>query len=176
MAKICSECGATISDASASGYCPRCLLGLAASAADAASLQASDSSRSFGNYELIEPIGQGGMGVVWKARQRNLNRVVALKLMISGPLAGDAEIKRFYSEAKAAATLQHPNVVAIHEVGEHDGRHYLSMEYVEGNSLSVIVRRTPLPAERAARYVKTIAQAIHYAHQCGILHRDLKPH
>jgi len=132
--------------------------------------------RVFGNYELIEQIGQGGMGVVFKARQRNLNRTVALKLMLSGPLASEAEIKRFRSEANAAATLQHPNVVAIHEVGEQDGRHYFSMEFVEGKSLAEVVRRTPLPAERAVRYVKTIAEAVHYAHQRGILHRDLKPH
>jgi serine/threonine-protein kinase len=132
--------------------------------------------RVFGNYELIEQIGQGGMGVVFKARQRNLNRTVALKLMLSGPLASEAEIKRFRSEANAAATLQHPNVVAIHEVGEQDGRHYFSMEYVEGKSLAEVVRRTPLPAERAVRYVRTIAEAVQYAHQRGILHRDLKPH
>ena len=116
------------------------------------------------------------MGVVYKARQRTLNRVVALKLTLAGARATAAEIKRFHTEAKAAATLQHPNVVAIHEVGEHEGQHYFSMDYIEGKSLADVIRRTPLSAERAARYVKIIAEAIHYAHQRGILHRDLKPH
>ena len=129
-----------------------------------------------GNYELIEQIGQGGMGVVYKARQRNLNRIVALKLMLSGPWATEAEIKRFRSETTAAATLQHPNVVAIHEVGEHEGQHYFSMDYIAGQSLAEVINRTPLPAGRAARYMKIIAEAIHHAHQRGILHRDLKPH
>ena len=118
----------------------------------------------------------GGMGVVYRARERTLNRVVALKLNLAGSRATEAEIKRFHTEAEAAATLQHPNVVAIHEVGEHEGQHYISMDYVEGKSLAEVIRRTPLPAARAARYVKIIAEAIHYAHQRGILHRDLKPH
>lgn len=181
--RICAECGGAIPDASRDGFCPRCLVGLALDATpvvQSASTAREDFSnvagRVFGNYELLEQIGQGGMGVVFKARQRNLNRTVALKLMLSGPLASEAEIKRFRSEANAAATLQHPNVVAIHEVGEQDGRHYFSMEYVEGRSLAEVVRRTPLPAEQAVRYVKSIAEAVHYAHQRGILHRDLKPH
>jgi len=132
--------------------------------------------RVFGNYDVLEQIGQGGMGVVYRARQRGLGRVVALKLMLAGSRATEAEIKRFHTEAKAAATLKHPNVVSIHEVGEHDGQQYFSMDYVEGRSLAEVIRRTPLPAARAARYVKIIAEAIHYAHQHGILHRDLKPH
>jgi serine/threonine protein kinase len=132
--------------------------------------------RVFGNYDVLEQIGQGGMGVVYLARQRGLGRVVALKLLLAGSRATEAEIKRFHSEAKAAATLKHPNVVAIHEVGEHEGQHYFSMDYIEGRSLAEVIRRTPLPAARAARYVKIIAEAIHYAHQRRILHRDLKPH
>jgi len=171
----CSECGSTITESAPAGLCPKCLLKLAASPEGEGSAEAI-SSKSFANYELIQPIGQGGMGIVWKARQRNLNRIVALKMMLGGPLSSETEIKRFHAEAKAAATLQHPNVVAIHEVGECDGRHFFSMDYVEGKSLSDVVRRTPLPPERAARYVQIIAEAIHYAHQRGILHRDLKPH
>ncbi len=132
--------------------------------------------RVFGNYDVLEQIGQGGMGVVYQARQRGLGRVVALKLLLAGSRATQAEIKRFHTEAKAAATLKHPNVVAIHEVGEHEGQHYFSMDYVEGQSLAEVIRRTPLPAARAARYVRIIAEAIHYAHERGILHRDLKPH
>jgi len=130
----------------------------------------------FGNYDVLEQIGQGGMGVVYLARQRGLSRVVALKLLLAGSRATEAEIKRFHTEAKAAATLKHPNVVSIHEVGAHHGQHYFSMDYIEGWSLAEVTSRTPLPAERAARYVKIIAEAIHYAHQHGILHRDLKPH
>ena len=174
--RVCAECGSQIPGSSQEGFCPRCLLGLAG--ANSASEPASElpSGTAFGPYDLLERIGLGGMGVVYKARQRELKRVVALKLMLSGPLATDEEIRRFRAEATSAATLQHPHVVAIHEVGEVDGRHYFSMDYVEGKSLADIVRRTPLPSERAARYVKTIAEAVHYAHQKGILHRDLKPH
>jgi len=130
----------------------------------------------FGNYDVLGQIGQGGMGVVYLARQRGLGRVVALKLLLAGSRATEAEIKRFHTEAKAAANLKHPNVVSIHEVGEHHGQHYFSMDYIEGRSLAEVISRTPLPAERAARYVKIIAEAIHYAHEHGILHRDLKPH
>ena len=181
--RLCSECGSPVSESSRDGFCPRCLIGLALDAEAKTGIVPPRENESpnavgrvFGNYELLEQIGQGGMGVVYKARQRTLNRVVALKLTLAGAQATAAEIKRFNTEAKAAATLQHPNVVAIHEVGEHEGQHYFSMDYIEGKSLADVIRRTPLPAERAARYVKIIAEAIHYAHQRGILHRDLKPH
>jgi len=131
--------------------------------------------RRFGDYELLERIAHGGMGVVYKARQLSLNRVVALKMILAGQLASPEEVERFRSEAKAAANLQHPNIVAIHEVGECEGQPFFSMEYVEGQSLRDILRQGPLTAQRAAQYVKTIAEAIHYAHQQGTLHRDLKP-
>jgi eukaryotic-like serine/threonine-protein kinase len=131
--------------------------------------------RYFGDYELLEEIAHGGMGIVYRARQLSLNRVVAVKMILAGPFATDEFIKRFQAEAQAAANLQHPNIVAIHEVGEHEGQHYFSMDYVEGQSLASLVRDGPLPAARAARYVQIIAEAIHYAHQRGILHRDLKP-
>jgi WD40 repeat protein len=115
------------------------------------------------------------MGVVYKARQLSLNRVVALKMMLPSLLASATAAPRFRAEAEAAANLQHPNIVAIHEVGEHEGRLYFSMDYVEGQSLAALVRDHPLPAETAARHVKTAAEAIHYAHRQGFLHRDLKP-
>ena len=129
----------------------------------------------FGDYELIELVARGGMGVVYKARQTSLNRTVALKMIQGGALAGAAELARFHAEAEAIAHLQHPNIVAIHEVGEHQGQHFFSMDYVAGRTLGDVARDGPLPARRAATYVHTVAQAIHYAHQHGIIHRDLKP-
>ncbi len=130
---------------------------------------------SFGDYDLLEEIARGGMGVVYKARQRKLGRIVAVKMILAGTLAGKEFVQRFRTESAAAAILQHPNIVAIHDVGVHEGRHYFSMDYVEGQSLSQLVGRQPLPANKAARYVELIAEAIHYAHERGILHRDLKP-
>jgi WD40 repeat protein/serine/threonine protein kinase len=134
-----------------------------------------DAPGRFGDYELIEEIARGGMGVVWRARQLSLNRTVAVKLMLAGTFAQPESIKRFRLEAEAAASLQHPNIVAIHEIGEHDGQPYFSMDYVEGQSLAQLVRERPLPARRAAAYLKTIAEAVHYAHEHHVLHRDLKP-
>jgi tRNA A-37 threonylcarbamoyl transferase component Bud32 len=129
----------------------------------------------FGDYELLEEIARGGMGVVYKARQMSLNRPVALKMILAGEWATPGARQRFRAEAEAAANLQHPNIVAIHEVGEHQGQQYFSMDFVVGKNLAELVRGNPLSAERAASYVKTIAEAVHFAHQRGTLHRDLKP-
>jgi outer membrane protein assembly factor BamB len=131
--------------------------------------------RTFGDYELLEEIARGGMGVVYRARQVSLNRTVALKMILAGQLATPADVQRFRAEAQTAAGLQHPNIVAIHEVGEHGGQHYFSMDFVEGKSLADVVRDGPLPPDRAIRYVQAVAEAVHYAHQHGTLHRDLKP-
>ncbi len=133
------------------------------------------SLRCFGDYELLEEIARGGMGIVFKARQRKLDRIVAVKMILAGQFASREQALRFRVEAEAAARLQHPNIVRIHETGEQDGQPYFSMDYVEGGNLASLVREKPLPAKRAAGYVKTIAEAIHYAHEQGILHRDLKP-
>ncbi|MHC1765093.1 MAG: protein kinase [Verrucomicrobiia bacterium] len=130
---------------------------------------------TFGGYELLEEIARGGMGVVYKARQVSLDRLVAVKMILAGELATPQFVQRFRTEAAAAAVLHHPNIVAIHEVGVHAGQHYFSMDFVYGPSLAALVGHQPLPALRAAQYFKTIAEAIHYAHQQGILHRDLKP-
>ncbi len=124
---------------------------------------------------MLEEIGHGGMGVVYQARQKSLDRMVALKLLLFGPHAPPESVKRFRAEAVATAALQHPNIVAIHEVGFCEGQHFIAMDYVKGQCLSALIRGSPLPARRAAGYVKTIAEAIHYAHERGILHRDLKP-
>jgi len=115
------------------------------------------------------------MGVVYKARQLSLDRLVAVKMILAGEFATQQFVQRFRTEASAAAVLHHPNIVAIHEVGVHAGQHFFSMDFVDGPSLAALVGHVPLPAKRAAQYVKTIAEAIHYAHQQGILHRDLKP-
>ena len=129
----------------------------------------------FGDYELLAEIARGGMGVVYKARQRSLNRVVALKMILSGELASDEEVSRFQTEAESAAALKHPNIVNIHEVGVEAGHHFFSMDYIEGRNLEELVLEHPLPARQAASYLFEITEAIEYAHQQGILHRDLKP-
>jgi len=133
------------------------------------------SPRELGDYELQEPIGHGGMGIIFRARQRSLNRIVALKLIRGGALARTEVVARFRTEAAAAARLQHPNIVGIHEVGEHAGQHFYSMEFVPGRSLAELLHGGPLPPKEAARMLKAIAEAIHFAHQRGVLHRDLKP-
>jgi WD40 repeat protein/tRNA A-37 threonylcarbamoyl transferase component Bud32 len=129
----------------------------------------------FGDYELLQEIARGGMGVVYKARQLTLHRIVALKMILAGQLASKMEVERFYSEARAAGELQHPNIVAIHEVGQHNGQHFFSMDYVDGPSLADKVVNGTWPPREAARLMRQIAKAVHYAHTRGIVHRDLKP-
>ena len=200
----CLNCGAPLSGEARQGFCPKCLFvqasaGMLQTNAEggmqnaedlqpppvaAADSQGRDSAignrqsamgNGIGDYELLEVIGRGGMGMVYRARQRSLDRVVAIKMMAFGPGCSPELVKRFRAEAVAAAALQHPSIVAIHDVGIHEGRHFFVMDYVEGQSLAQLVVSQPLPARRAAEYLKTIAQAVHYAHERGILHRDLKP-
>jgi len=191
-ASLCAQCGAAIDDFGPGGLCPLCLLrdGLHGSERDSprpaeahrAKVPAGGSFGSkpllpfrFGDYEILDEVAQGGMGIIWKARQLSLNRLVAVKMLLAGPFARPSFAQRFRVEAEAAASLQHPNIVAIHDVGEHEGHLFFSMDYVEGRDLADLARQDPLPCERAARYVGILADAVQYAHDRGVLHRDLKP-
>jgi eukaryotic-like serine/threonine-protein kinase len=131
--------------------------------------------RYFGDYELLTEIARGGMGVVYRARQISLNRLVALKMILAGQLAGKDEVRRFHLEAESAANLDHPGIVPIYEIGEHEGQHFFSMGFVEGTSLAARVVDGPLPPREAADLVRLVAEAIQYAHEKGVIHRDLKP-
>ena len=184
---ICEECGAELKATALGGLCPRCLFDMGvrmanqevevcvtSCGADAVSRRG-DEPRRFGDYELIEEIARGGMGVVYRARQVSLDRIVAVKMLPFGQFSSDQFVRRFKAEAEMAAALQHPNIVAIHEIGEHDGQHYFSMDYVEGCDLADMVREGPMPSREAVAHLEVLARAVHYAHQRGVLHRDLKP-
>src|SRR5215510_834682 len=129
----------------------------------------------FGDYELFEEIGRGGQAVVYRAHQKSLNRTVALKVIGLGLWTTETHLKRFRREAEAAASLEHPCIVPIHEVGEWDGQCYFSMKFIEGGQLDDVVRRTPISIRQAAELIAKVARTVHYAHEHGILHRDIKP-
>lgn len=133
------------------------------------------SIKYFGDYEILGEIARGGMGVVYKARQSRLNRIVAVKMILSGELASQESISRFFTEAQAAATLDHPGIVPVYEIGQHEGKHYFTMGYVEGQSLAQKVAQGPLDVQQAAMMTLKITEAIAYAHSHGVIHRDLKP-
>ncbi|MBL8148522.1 MAG: protein kinase [Blastocatellia bacterium] len=169
QAHQCAECEGV----KGSRLCAKCLLRLGLESEGNTSGE--EVIAEFGDYELLQEIAKGGMGVVYRARQKSLKREVAIKMLQQGLLASEKEVERFRTEAEAIANLQHPNIIAIHEVGEEAGMSYFCMEYVEGTDLAKIVDRGIVEQRRAAMYVKVIAEAVNYAHERGIVHRDLKP-
>ena len=131
--------------------------------------------RDFGGFELLEEIGRGGMGVVYKARQKELDRTVAVKMILDSYLASEEHIRRFHEEAKAAARVEHSNIVHIHEVGQWNDQHYFAMEYIAGDSLAQKVACGEIDPDQAALLVQRVARAVDHLHRQGIVHRDLKP-
>lgn len=170
----CPDCGTDIAEGLPDRLCAACTLRGALTLENPVG-ETSQRIQYFGDYELQKEIARGGMGIVYKARQASLNRTVAVKMILKGHLATEADVRRFRAEGEAAANLQHPNIVAIHEIGEQHGQHYFSMDFVEGPNLAQLASAGPLQPKRAAKCVKALAEAIDYAHQKGILHRDLKP-
>jgi len=184
VTRVCGGCGSKLFADAPQGLCSLCLFRAALgpllneSVAADDDGDAADSERipsEFGDYELLEEIGRGGQGVVFRARQKSLSRTVALKVIGLGTWATEVHLKRFRREAEAAASLDHPGIVPIYEVGERDGSCYFSMKFIEGGQLDEVVRQTPMSIRQAAELVAKLARTVHYAHDHGILHRDIKP-
>lgn len=190
--KQCRTCGTDVPAGAPFGHCPKCLidLGFGPLPDDLPAAGGSAGDQRFGDYELVEQLGRGGMGVVYKARQVRLNRLVALKMINSGEFASPTLIQRFHREAEAAANLHHPNIVPIYEIGELRGQHFYSMQLVEGTGLDKHISRSGFKSDSAsadartgardrqkqiAQILATVARAVDYAHRHGVLHRDLKP-
>lgn len=176
-AEVCRRCGEPLAGAELSGNCPRCLatLLLSPETPEPADTSPTPILRRLGDYELLEEVARGGMGVVFRARQVSLEREVAVKVLRDAWLATPVQVKRFRAEAANAAKLKHPNIVAVHEVGEQGGQHFFAMDLIKGSNLAELTRDGPLPSRRAAELVKKVAEAVQHAHQEGVLHRDIKP-
>ncbi|PYK40533.1 MAG: hypothetical protein DME60_07830 [Verrucomicrobia bacterium] len=171
--RVCAKCGATVFGDAPRGFCSVCLfrtgLGSFDDENDAAlEPAAARMQMEFGDYELLEEIGRGGQGVVYRARQKSLNRTVALKVIGLGQWASTLHLRRFRHEAEAAARLEHPQIVPIYEVGERDGSCYFSMKFVEGGQLDVVIRREAMSTRPAAELLVKIARTVHFAHERGI--------
>jgi len=173
-ARLCERCGATIFADGPSGYCPACLLETGLNLLKTGQTR-SPALGEFGDYQLLEEIGRGGQGVVYRARQKSLNRIVALKVIALGHWATETHLKRFRREAEAAASLEHPCIVPIYEIGERDGACFFSMKFEEGGQLDQLVRGEGVSLRRAAEIIASLAHTVQYAHERGILHRDIKP-
>ena len=175
--RVCKKCRTAISIDEPEGLCAACVLeaSLGMLQEEVNGAGGAEIPEELGDYELLEEIGRGGQGLVYRARQKSLNRMVALKVIGLGRWATNAHIKRFRLEAEAAASLDHPCIVPIHEIGESDGSCYFSMQLVEGRRLDEVIKREPMPNRRAAELIVKLARTISYAHQRGILHRDIKP-
>ena len=194
--RVCRKCGAEIFADAPEGLCTACLFetglnqftdasvaGVGDPGPDDSVQSSRDKKKSdraktfadFGDYELLEVIGRGGPGVVYRARQKSLNRTVALKVIGLGHWATEAHLKRFRREAEAAASLEHSGIVPIYEVGEHDGSCYFSMKFIESGQLDELIKREPMPIRRAVELIAKVARTVHYAHEHSILHRDIKP-
>src|SRR6266487_1862835 len=180
VSPVCAKCGSKLFADAPQGFCSLCLfktgLGpLQDEDEDALGSSAARMQMEFGDYKLLEEIGRGGQGVVYRAHQKSLNRTVALKVIGLGQWATKTHLKRFRLEAEAAASLEHPGIVPIHEVGEREGTCYFSMGFIEGDQLDAVVRREPMSVRRAAELIAKVARTVHYAHEHHILHRDIKP-
>jgi serine/threonine protein kinase/Flp pilus assembly protein TadD len=176
--RVCEKCAATVFADSPRGFCSVCLFRTGLGSLEEnydREHEPTPTQMEFGDYELLEEIGRGGQGVVYRARQKSLNRTVALKVIGLGRWATRAHIKRFRLEAEAAASLNHPCIVPIYEVGERDGACYFSMGLVEGGQLDAILKREPMPIRRAVELMVRLARTVQYAHEHNILHRDIKP-
>jgi TolB-like protein/Tfp pilus assembly protein PilF/tRNA A-37 threonylcarbamoyl transferase component Bud32 len=184
--RICDNCADEIFDDAPKGLCPACLIDTAIDLLRSEDGEEVDSShlskrngaenlRELGDYELLQEIGRGAQGVVYRARQKSLNRIVALKIIGLGHWATKVHVKRFRLEAEAAARLDHPFIVPIHEIGQSNGSCYFSMQLVEGGQLDQVVKREPMASRTAAKLIAKLARTVHHAHQRGILHRDIKP-
>src|SRR5437868_5761730 len=190
--RVCRKCGAEILADAPEGLCTACLFetgldlltGSPVAGFDdpgqptspmSATVRRPKTFADFGDYELLEEIGRGGQGVVYRARQKSLNRTVALKVIGLGHWATEAHLKRFRREAEAAASLDHSSIVPIYEVGERDGSCYFSMKLIEGGQLDKLAKQDPMSIRRAVELMAKVARTVHYAHEHGILHRDIKP-
>jgi serine/threonine-protein kinase len=200
--KVCQKCGAEIYADAPEGLCTACLFetGLSLLTNDGqptcpggsaspktinafgervppqkAGRMSPKTFANFGDYELLKVIGRGAQGVVYRARQKSLNRTVALKVIGLGHWATEGHLKRFRREAEAAASLDHSGIVPIYEVGERDGSCYFSMKLVEGGELDQVAKREPVPIRQAVELIAKVARTVHYAHEHSILHRDIKP-